>query len=39
VLGTVRRGDRLPILGESGNWFQIRLPDGREGWIYNKLVR
>jgi curli biogenesis system outer membrane secretion channel CsgG len=39
VLGTVRRGDRLPILGESGSWYQIRLPDGREGWIYNKLVR
>jgi hypothetical protein len=31
VLGTVRRGDRLPIPGESGNWFQIRLPYGRRG--------
>ena len=39
ILGTVQAGDRLSLLGESGNWFQIRLPDGRQGWIYNKLVR
>lgn len=39
IIGSVRRGDRLSLLGESGNWYQIRLPDGREGWIFNKLVR
>ncbi|MBW2305806.1 MAG: SH3 domain-containing protein [Deltaproteobacteria bacterium] len=39
IIGSVRRGDRLTLLGESGNWFQVRLPDGKEGWIYNKLVK
>ena len=39
ILGSVKRGERLALLGESGSWFQIRLPDGRVGWIYNKLVR
>ena len=39
ILGSVRRGDRLAVLGESGNWFQVRMPDGRTGWIFNKLVR
>jgi curli biogenesis system outer membrane secretion channel CsgG len=39
VIGSVRRGDQLTLLGESGDWFQVRLPDGREGWIFNKMVR
>jgi len=39
IIISVKQGDRLPLLGESGNWFQVRLPDGREGWIFNKLVK
>lgn len=39
IVSSARRGDRLTLLGESGDWFQVRLPDGREGWILNKMVR
>ena len=34
VLGTVRRGDRLPIPGESGNWFDLKTAEaGKAIWI------
>jgi hypothetical protein len=39
IVDSVNRGDRLILLGESGNWFQVRLPNGKEGWIFNKLVK
>jgi curli biogenesis system outer membrane secretion channel CsgG len=39
IVTSVKRGDRLTFLGESGNWYQVRLPNGKEGWIYKKLVK
>lgn len=39
IVDSVNRGDRLILLSESGNWFQVRLPNGKEGWIFNKLVK
>ncbi len=39
IIGSVKRGERLVLLGESGNWFQVRMPDGKEGWIFNRLVK
>jgi len=39
IIGSVRRGDRLVLLGESGNWFQVRLPNGKVGYIINKLCK
>jgi curli biogenesis system outer membrane secretion channel CsgG len=39
VVGNAKRGDKLPLVGESGDWFQVRLPDGKDGWIFNKLVK
>ena len=38
VLTTVKKGDRLEVLGEIGSWFNVKLLDGTQGWIYNKLV-
>jgi curli biogenesis system outer membrane secretion channel CsgG len=39
IIGSVKHGDRLVLLGESGNWFQVRMPNGQEGWIFNRLVK
>ena len=39
IIGNANRGDRLGLMGESGNWFLVQLPDGKQGWIYNKLVK
>lgn len=38
-LAMVSTGDELGKLGGRGNWFEVRLADGRTGWIWNKLVR
>jgi uncharacterized protein YgiM (DUF1202 family) len=39
VITTVKEGDELELLGESGSWLNVKLSNGMEGWIYNKLVR
>lgn len=35
VLRAAKQGDRFPITGMTAakNWLQIRLPDGRSGWV------
>lgn len=37
----VRPGSRVVVLGQNveGNWLNIQLEDGREGWIATNLVR
>jgi hypothetical protein len=33
-LARLRVGARVTVLGEAeGNWWRVRLPDGREGWL------
>jgi len=39
VLTTVNKGDRLTIIGERGEWFNVRLEDGKEGWINSRVVK
>jgi uncharacterized protein YgiM (DUF1202 family) len=39
VVTTVRKGDELELLGQTGSWCNVRLSNGVEGWIYKKLVR
>ena len=39
VLTTVNRGERLTIIGERGEWFNIRLEDGTEGWINSRALK
>jgi len=39
IIGSVKRGDQLVLLGESGNWFQVRMPNGKVGYIFNKLCK
>jgi len=39
VMTTVKQGDRLTVIGESGEWFNVRLEDGKEGWINSRVVK
>jgi serine/threonine protein kinase/formylglycine-generating enzyme required for sulfatase activity len=40
VLGQVRQNDELEIVArtEKGDWLQVRLSDGKEGWVLARLV-
>ena len=38
ITGEVRQGEKYTALEKRGEWYQIRLVDGREGWIHEKLV-
>src|SRR6267143_578743 len=33
VLDQVKYGTELQIIGQSADWFKIKLPDQREGWV------
>ena len=33
VTDVVKYGTELEIIGQSADWFKIRLPDKREGWV------
>lgn len=38
----VAPGDRLDLIGEGerrGGYYHVRLPDGRDGWVYYTFVR
>ena len=38
VIATVRKGDKLIIMGQSGEWVNVRLENGQEGWINNRVL-
>ena len=35
----VKQGDKLILLGEHGEWFNVRLENGQEGWISKRFVK
>jgi hypothetical protein len=39
LVATVKHGDRLTVIGEDGDWLNVRLENGQEGWIDYKKVR
>ncbi len=39
AIGAVPRGTRLPLVGQSENWFQVELADGTEAWISRAYAR
>ena len=39
VLMTVNKGDKLTIIGERGECFNVRLEDGKEGWINSRALK
>lgn len=39
IITTVKQGDKLILLGEYGEWLNIRLENGQDGWINNRFVK
>jgi N-acetylmuramoyl-L-alanine amidase len=39
IAGKVSKGERYPILSERNNWFEIRLNNGKSGWIAGWFVQ
>ncbi|HBT63178.1 MAG TPA: hydrolase [Ruminococcaceae bacterium] len=39
VMHVLWNGNQVPVIGESGNWYQIRLSDGRTGWVSKTYLR
>jgi N-acetylmuramoyl-L-alanine amidase len=39
VLTTLPVNSVLPVLAEQGEWLNVRLPDGRTGWVAGWLVK
>ena len=33
IVGTLEKDTPLEVLSRRGSWFQVRLADGREGWV------
>ena len=38
-VATVKQGEKLIVIGEIGDWLNVRLEDGKEGWISNEVVK
>ncbi|BAF58967.1 MAG: SH3 domain-containing protein [Pelotomaculum sp.] len=38
IIGQAVQGDSLSILGQSGDWYRVRLSDGKTGWVAGWLV-
>lgn len=38
IVATVRRGEALDVLDDSGEWYEIRLPEGQVAYIAGFLV-
>ncbi len=39
IITTVKKGDKLTLLGEYSEWLNVRLENGQEGWIDNKFTK
>ncbi|MCA1063526.1 SH3 domain-containing protein [Rossellomorea aquimaris] len=39
VVGKVSKGEKYPILQEENNWYQIKLSDGKKGWVAGWYVQ
>ncbi len=39
IITNVKQGDKLILLGEYGEWFNVRLENGQEGWIDNRFIK
>jgi N-acetylmuramoyl-L-alanine amidase len=37
-IGSLSRGQKVEVLKEQNNWLQVKLPDGRVGWVSGAYV-
>ena len=37
-IATVRKGDKLTIMEQSGEWVRARLENGQEGWVRSEIL-
>ncbi len=37
-IGAVNMGDKIEVLQNSQKWLKVRLPDGRTGYVWHKLI-
>lgn len=39
IIATLRKGEKVVKIDESGKWFNVRLPTGETGWVLKTLVK
>ncbi len=39
VIVTLKKGDQLEKIRESGNWYNVKLASGKTGWVHRSLVK
>jgi hypothetical protein len=39
VIATLKKGDQLEKIRESGNWYNVKLASGKTGWVHKSLVK
>jgi hypothetical protein len=37
-MGPANYGARVQILGQVSDWFVVKLPDGRTGWVADNWI-
>jgi outer membrane protein len=38
ILDTLERGTDVAVLGQTGEWYEVQLPDGRTGWMHQSVL-
>lgn len=39
IVATLKKGEKVEKLDESGNWFKVKLSSGKTGWVSKRLVK
>lgn len=39
IITTVSPGESFPLISEQGDWFEIKLPEGKTGWISSQYAK
>jgi hypothetical protein len=39
IVATLKKGEKVEKLDESGNWFNVKLSSGEKGWVSKGLVK
>ncbi|NLW06572.1 MAG: SH3 domain-containing protein [Clostridia bacterium] len=39
IITTLPRGTMFKFLGEAAGWYQVQLPDGRQGWVSSEYAQ